>query len=207
MTRSEAASAPEETVPAPDRDGGCRPLRADAAKNRKRILEAAEEVFAAEGVSAPVDTVAERAGVGVGTLYRHFPSKEALFEAIVVMRLDELIGATEDAFNSDDPGAAFFWFLRLLAGRAEMKRDLFAALETAGIDIKSQCSDMGDRLHQGIERLLERAQTAGAVRGDIDSAEAIGLVIGTCLAAEASSGYAGACDRMLEIVIDGLRPQ
>jgi hypothetical protein len=65
---------------------GSRPMRADAVKNRARILEAAEEIFATEGVSVPIDTVAERAGLGVGTLYRHFPTKEALFEAIVVDR-------------------------------------------------------------------------------------------------------------------------
>ena len=68
-----------------------RPMRADAVKNRQRILEAAEAIFATEGLSVPIDTVAERAGVGVGTLYRHFPTKEALFEAIVMARLEFLL--------------------------------------------------------------------------------------------------------------------
>jgi AcrR family transcriptional regulator len=184
---------------------GARPMRADAAKNRLRILEAAEEVFAAEGVSVPVDTVAERAGVGVGTLYRNFPTKEALFEAIVVMRLTELARAAEDLADAEDPGAAFFTFLRLLADRAAMKRDLFAALATAGIDIKSQCSELNERLQQGVQRLLERAQRTGAVRSDVDRAEAIGLVVGTCMAVEQSAGSGSPSSRMLEIVIDGLR--
>jgi len=184
-----------------------RPLRADAAKNRLRILEAAEEVFASEGVTAPVDAVAERAGVGVGTLYRNFPTKEALFEAIVVMRIDELSQAVEGFEKAENPGKAFFEFLRLLAERATLKRDLFSALSTAGIDIKSQCAETYERMHQAIERLLALAQSAGAVREDIDASEAIGLVVGTCLAAEQSPGLAGSPGRMLEVVIDGMRPR
>ena len=76
---------------------GARPMRADAVKNRQRILEAAEEIFATEGVSVPIDAVAERAGVGVGTLYRHFPTKEALFEAIVMARLEYLLEQRQGA--------------------------------------------------------------------------------------------------------------
>jgi AcrR family transcriptional regulator len=196
-----------ETVSDEPVDTEPRPLRADAVKNRLRILEAAEEVFAAEGVTASVDSVAERAGVGVGTLYRNFPTKEALFEAIVVMRIDELSRAIESVAEADDPGKAFFDFLRLLAERAALKRDLFAALATAGIDIKSQCAETYDRMHQAIERLLERAQRAGAVREDLDGSEAIGLVVGTCLVAEQSPGFAGSPERMLEVVIDGMRPR
>ncbi len=196
-----------DTATAEPVDSEPRPLRADAVKNRLRILEAAEEVFAAEGVTASVDAVAERAGVGVGTLYRNFPTKEALFEAIVVMRIDELSQAIESVAEAEDPGKAFFDFLRLLAGRAALKRDLFAALATAGIDIKSQCAETYDRMRQAIERLLERAQRAGAVRTDIDGTEAIGLVVGTCLAAEQSPGFAGSPERMLEVVFDGMRPK
>ncbi|HYA67438.1 MAG TPA: TetR/AcrR family transcriptional regulator [Acidimicrobiales bacterium] len=202
-----AAGPVNETLPEGLVDTETRPLRADALKNRLRILEAAEEVFAAEGVNAPVDTVAERAGLGVGTLYRNFPTKEALFEAIVVMRIEELAQAIESVAGAEDPGKAFFDFLRLLAGRAALKRDLFTALATAGIDIKSQCADTYDRMQREIGRLLGRAQQAGAVREDIDGAEAIGLVVGTCLAAEQSPGFAGSPERMLEIVIDGMRPR
>ena len=83
-------------------------MRADAVKNRARILEAAEEIFATEGVSVPIDTVAERAGLGVGTLYRHFPTKEALFEAIVVDRLESLLEMARRQSVDPDPGAALF---------------------------------------------------------------------------------------------------
>src|SRR3984957_20772614 len=85
---------------------GLRPMRADAVKNRKRILEAAETVFALEGVSVPIDLVAERAGVGIGTLYRHFPTKEALFEAIVMERLQDLLDVTQTSLDAEGPGEA-----------------------------------------------------------------------------------------------------
>src|SRR5450755_395015 len=80
-----------DSIEATNSGTASRPMRADAVKNRQRILEAAETTFASLGLSVPIDTVAERAGVGVGTLYRHFPTKEALFEAIVMTRLEELL--------------------------------------------------------------------------------------------------------------------
>ena len=112
-------------------------MRADAVKNRARILEAAEEIFATQGVSVPIDAVAERAGLGVGTLYRHFPTKEALFEAIVVARLEQLLETIRTQRDAPDPGPALFAFLGEFAGHASAKKDLFEALGSAGIDIKS----------------------------------------------------------------------
>src|SRR5665213_269056 len=93
---------------------GPRPLRADAQRNRARVLEAAEKVFAAEGISVPVDIIAEKAGVGVGTLYRHFPTKEKLFEAILIGRIMEIAADARSRLNSDDAGSAFFRFLEHL---------------------------------------------------------------------------------------------
>jgi AcrR family transcriptional regulator len=182
-----------------------RPMRADAVRNRRRILRAAEEVFAERGVSVPIDDVAERAGVGVGTLYRHFPTKEALFEAIVLTRLQELIDALDELSGSPDPGQAFFAFLVQLAEQVSLKRDLFDALGTAGVDIKSKCAERAERLDAGIGELLDRAQRAGAVRADVEAGAIKGLVVGTCLAAEQPAGDADSRKQMLEIVCDGLR--
>ena len=86
------------------------------------MLEAAEEVFASEGLAVPIDEVARRAGVGVGTVYRHFPTKEALFEAIVVARLEALVERAEELCTSDDPGAAMFTFISELVDLAVKKR-------------------------------------------------------------------------------------
>jgi len=180
-------------------------MRADAVKNRARILAAAEEIFAAEGVSVPIDTVAERAGLGVGTLYRHFPTKEALFEAIVVARLEQLVDSVRAQRDAPDPGAALFAFLCEFSGHASAKRDLFEALSSAGIDIKSQCFEMMDEMKRNIDQLRQRAAAAGAIRSDVSTDEIVGLVIGACQA----GGHAGADDdslqRMVKIVCDGLR--
>jgi AcrR family transcriptional regulator len=185
-------------------DGAVRPMRADAVKNRRRILDAAESVFAAEGLSVPIDVVAERAGVGVGTLYRHFPTKEALFEAIVIARLQELVESVNVAAEADDPGAAFFSFLRAFGSQASMKHDVVDALMVAGVDIKSRCAPTFDELQAGLGRLLERATACGAVRGDVTAAEVIGLVVGACHAAE-QSGLGATSELMIEVVCDGLR--
>jgi AcrR family transcriptional regulator len=180
-------------------------MRADAVKNRARILEAAEEIFATEGVSVPIDTVAERAGLGVGTLYRHFPTKEALFEAIVVERLEKLLETIRTQRAAPDPGPALFAFLGEFAGHASAKRDLFEALGSAGIDIKSRCFETMDEMKQNIDELRQRAVDAGAIRGDVSTDEIVGLTVGACQA----GGHAGADDdslqRMVKIVCDGLR--
>jgi AcrR family transcriptional regulator len=184
---------------------GSRPMRADAMKNRRRILEVAEAVFAAEGVSVPIDIVAERAGVGVGTLYRHFPTKEALFEAIVMTRLTDLIETANARAEDREPVEALFSFLREFARQAFAKRDLFDALGSAGIDIKSQCSEMLDDMKRRIDLLLQRAVDAGAVRSDVSTEETIGLLTGACHAASHSGDGDVSVQRMVEVICDGLR--
>jgi AcrR family transcriptional regulator len=190
------ASDPEASDP--------RPMRADAVKNRARILEAAEEVFAAQGISAPIDLVAERAGVGVGTLYRHFPTKEALFEAIVLTGLQELVAAAAPS-DGDDAGESFYAFLRTFASKVSMKHDLVDALGAAGIDIKSQCASTAGDLESRVDRMLRRAEAAGAVRDGVTTKEVISLVIGVCQAAEQSAPEGASRDRMVDILCDGLR--
>jgi AcrR family transcriptional regulator len=190
------------------REEPTRPMRADAVKNRRRILEAAEGVFATEGVSVPIDAVAEAAGVGVGTLYRHFPTKEDLFEAIVVARLGELVEAAKGYAGDDDPGEALFSFLREFARQAAAKRDLFEALGSAGIDFKSQCSDMLDEMKRVIDVIVQRAVAAGVIRSDVSSEDVIGLVVGACHAGgqSAHAGYdVTMVQRMVGVVCDGLR--
>jgi AcrR family transcriptional regulator len=178
-----------------------RPLRADAAKNRERILQAAEATFASEGVSAPIDVVAQRAGLGVGTLYRHFPTKEALFEAIVTARLDELCHSTRQLADGSTPDQALFSFLREFGRQASAKQDLFDAMDAAGLDIKSACAASVEELTRGIDLLLERAQAAGAVRDDVTTGEVMALIVGACHSKQDDL----VCQRMVEIICDGIR--
>ena len=87
-----------------------RPLRADARRNREQVLRAAREAFAESGYGVPLDEIAARAGVGPGTVYRHFPAKEALFQAVVTARIEDLLGDARARADGDDPGGAFSAF-------------------------------------------------------------------------------------------------
>ena len=144
-----------------------RPLRADAQRNRARILEAAEEVFAAEGIEVPVDLIAEKAGVGVGTLYRHFPTKEKLCEAILLDRLSALTVDARALADAEDPAAAFFGFLEHVVEEGAAKRDLMVAVMGAGVEFEEAAAEVKDGLREAIGVLLQRAQAVGAVRPDV----------------------------------------
>jgi AcrR family transcriptional regulator len=185
---------------------GSRPLRADALRNRARVLEAAESVFAAEGISVPVDLIAEKAGVGVGTLYRHFPTKEKLFEAILIARIVDIAADARARIDAEDPGAAFFDFLRHLVEESASKRDLIQALLSAGVEIEQAAGPAKRDLEAAVSELLEVAQRAGAVRADVTPAVVISLVGATCIASEQASVPARPGD-LLSIVCDGLRPR
>jgi AcrR family transcriptional regulator len=204
MTTTQDTEPAGGPVPAADIDG--RPMRADAVRNRSRILEAAEEVFALEGISAPIDAVAARAGVGVGTLYRHFPTKEALIEAIVLYRLVELFETARTYAAADDAGAALFEYLHVFARQAAAKHDLFDSLGAAGIDIKERCSGMVDELMAVIEVLRRRAVEAGAIRADVASDELLDLVVGASYGHGSGTPDAARIERLVTIVCDGLRP-
>jgi AcrR family transcriptional regulator len=181
-----------------------RPLRADAVRNRGRILEAAEVVFAAEGIEAPVDVIAEKAGVGVGTLYRHFPTKEKLCEAILLDRLRELTDEARAQAAASDPAAAFFGFLEHFVELGASKRDLIAAVMGAGVDFEESAAPVKEDLRAAVGVLLSRAQEVGAVRPDVSSAAVVSLIGATCQAA-GHTDDAPALD-LLGIVCDGLRP-
>jgi AcrR family transcriptional regulator len=177
--------------------------RADARRNRAQILEAAELLFAEQGIGVPIDEIAHKAGVGVGTVYRHFPTKEALAGAVVMSRMEALVAEAEGLTLSEDAGGAFFAFLELLSGEALAKHDLIDALSGAGIDFKEISSGIRPRLEEVSATLLERAQAAGEIRRDVEMADLFGLVIGTCEMA----GKETRCShsRMMSIVLDGLR--
>ena len=184
-------------------EGMPRPLRADAQRNRARVLAAAESVFAAEGIDVPVDVIAEKAGVGVGTLYRHFPTKEKLFEAILIERVGEIAAEARGRLQAEHPGPAFFGFLEHLVIESARKRDLILALAGAGVEIEVAAASAKEELNQAVTDLLLRAQAAGAVRSDVSASVVLSLIGGTCMAAD-HPGTAGPAE-MLGIICDGLR--
>jgi AcrR family transcriptional regulator len=183
-----------------------RPQRADARANREKILEAASSVFTAGGAGACIDDVAQRAGVGVGTVYRHFPTKEDLFEAVVLDHFTALVAKVQRLSQAEDAGAAFDEFLEELARAVVDKRDLADALGRAGVDIKAKAGGTFDELRRLVEVLLARAQAAGAVRDDLDADELFVLVHGICSAAGQAGRDEASTRRLLSVLRAGLRP-
>jgi AcrR family transcriptional regulator len=181
-----------------------KPLRADAARNRARLLEVAYETFAAEGLSVPVDEIARRAGVGAGTLYRHFPTKEALFQAIVADRVQRLVDHARELGETERPGPALVAFLTLMVRAAVTDLGLAEAMSGTGVDIGQIAPDAEQSFMAALDTLLVRAQRAGQVRTDIDVRDLKVLLTGW----QAIARYAvdpGCLDRMLAILADGLR--
>jgi AcrR family transcriptional regulator len=176
-----------------------RPLRADAQRNREKVLKAAQDAFAASGYGVPLDEIAARAGVGPGTVYRHFPSKEELFEAVVTARLRDLIDDARSRSTDTDPGRAFFGFLGRFRQEAAAKRDLPDAIAVDG--------SLQDDLFAALDVLLRRAQQTGAVRPEITTPDIIILLKGLLRSInDAPPGAAPAlADRLLTVVTDGLR--
>jgi AcrR family transcriptional regulator len=179
-----------------------RPLRADARRNRERVLDAARKAFADDGLSVPLDEIARRANVGPGTLYRHFPTKESLVGAVLHDQLCRLAAEGAAFSDSDDPGAAFFAFIDRLIAEAGPKRDLFEALASAGVQAGPAVMAAVDDL---IARLLARAQRSGAVRCDIGGAELTALLSGILFAMRPRPGTDHAL--VLSVFLDGLRPR
>lgn len=192
--------------------GAVRPLRADARRNRAAILEAADAVFAVKGPAAPSEEIARDAGVAVGTVFRHFPTKEALVEAVFVERLRRLAVEARALVAADDPGAAFFGFFRRWAELSATKHAFADALASSGVDVvavagKGAYPQVRDELLGAVEALLERAQRAGVVRSDIGVQEVNALLIGAARAAEHAGADDGVRARTLAVTLDGLRPR
>ncbi|MFD0733380.1 TetR/AcrR family transcriptional regulator [Planotetraspora mira] len=185
--------------------GEGRPLRADAQRNRAKILDAAEAVFAAQGLSASTEDVAKEAGVGIGTVFRHFPAKESLIEAVFLARVRALADKAA-ALSQAQAGPAFYGFFTYAVEQAATQSAYADVLSEAAVagGGGGEPSVVGVELAATVETLLVRAQQAGAVRADVGPAELIALLIGASRAAERVSPDVRT--RALDIVFDGLRP-
>lgn len=181
-----------------------RPLRADARRNRDQVLEAAFAAFASEGLSVPVHEIARRAGVGTGTVSRHFPTKESLFAAVFVSRVEWLVSLARELGEADQPGEAFFEFFAALVAEGAANHGLAEALTGAGFDIKAAVSGPERDVTGAMADLLARAQQGGDVRPGIDVADVLALVAG-CLARQPDPGSPAARDRLVAVVCAGLR--
>ncbi len=196
------------TTPKPargtDAADGTKGLRADARRNRARILKAAEEVFAEKGPSAATEEVAARAGLAIGTLFKHFPTKQDLLRAIMKDLLERLTQEVETLADEEDPATALFTFVSRTVEQAARKKTVVGLLAESGADLR--VGDSVGVLGRGIEGLLTRSQQAGAVREDVRLDEVLALLTATCQGALNSGWNPDLQRRTLAIVFDGLRP-
>ncbi len=181
-----------------------RPLRADAERNRQRILRAAGEVFAEHGLEASLDDVAHRAGVGVGTVYRRFPDKEALVEALFDERLAELLALGEECLRTPGPGGGLLGFLRRSCRLQAQNRGLRDVVLSSGFG-QDRIAEHRDHLKPLAQRLIDQAVAAGTIRPDLHHTDLPILLIMIVAAADYTRDVAPeAWERFFTIVIDGL---
>lgn len=195
------------STPASTPAAGGRAQRVDARANRSRILDVAEAVFGQGGTSASTEEVARLAGVGIATVFRHFPTKAALLEAVLVRRFDRLRERAETLLTAVDPGRAFPDFFSYLVADAATKIAIAEALLDAGGDHGGAAGRASDGLRRAVGGLLQHAQLAGAVRADVELPEVYALLVGTSRAAARAHLDEEARARLLAIVFYGLAPR
>jgi AcrR family transcriptional regulator len=178
-------------------------LRADAERNLALILAAAADAYAEVGPDVTIDEIARRAGVGHGTVFRRFPTKDALRAAVIRARLDELLEGARALLDSPDPGQAFEAFVWGVAESCRRDRALFEGMERcSGF---TEVSEAKQELHDVVDQLIGRAQRAGAVRLGLDAHD-VGALVGATIQAAAHAERSDAWKRYVQVVLDGLRP-
>jgi AcrR family transcriptional regulator len=180
-------------------------MRADARANRARILAAAEDVFGESGAQASTEEVARRAGVGIGTVFRHFPTKRDLVEATLIRHFDQLANQAAALAEHPDPGAALRELVTAMVGTGVSKVSLANQLVEPG-ELPDAATQAASRLGALVEVVLQRAQVAGSARADLTVDELIFLVSGLTQAAAARPVPAGTLDRAVAVVLAGLTP-
>jgi AcrR family transcriptional regulator len=187
-----------ETVP---EVASARPMRADARRNYEKLLAAGREAFTEDGSSASLEEIARRAGVGIGTLYRHFPTRQALLEAVYVEEVEALCRSAEDLREEAPWDALMAWlhrFVDYVATKEALAQELFAYVDRDA-DVFRHCHTM---FYTAGEPLLRRAQDAGVVRPDADITDVVRMVVGI---AKMPSGTPEQIERVLDMALDGLR--
>ena len=178
--------------------------RADSVRNRERVLEAAKAVFSAGGPEASLEAVARRAGVGIGTLYRHFPTRDALFEAVYRREVDQLSELAEQLKGTANPVDALRNWLRSNVQLVATKKGMIAALALVAQSSSELYAYSFDRLTRAVGTLLDRAVAAGEIRADIGAEDVIRALVGMCYMHD-QPGWQSAVLRLLDVFVDGLR--
>jgi AcrR family transcriptional regulator len=178
--------------------------RADAVRNRERVLEAAKAVFSAGGAEASLEAVARAAGVGIGTLYRHFPTREALFEAVYRREVQHLADLAEQLKQEARPIDALRHWMHSNVKFVATKKGMAAALALAAYKNSELFSYSFDRLTRAVSGLLDRAVATGEIRDDIGPEDLLRALVGMCYLHD-QPGWQTSVLRLVDVFVDGLR--
>ena len=178
--------------------------RADAIRNRERVLEAAKAVFSQGGPEASLEAVARRAGVGIGTLYRHFPTREALYEAVYRHEVEQLVELARRLEAEAAPVEALRRWLQAGVEFMATKKGMAAALAMVAHGSSELVAYSLDRLSRAVGELLRRAVAAEEIRGDVDPEDLLRTLVGMCYAHD-RPGWQAKVLRLVDVFIDGLR--
>ncbi len=182
-----------------------RPLRRDAERNRQRILDAARELFAERGLTVTLDDIAERAGLGVGTVYRRFSSRDALVDALFEEQLIEIVALADEALQVADPWVGLCSFITQMAELQAANRGLKEVL-LGSTEGRERVAQLREHLRPRGEELVRRAKTAGALRRDFDASDLPLLQLMLATVADATGGESREVwRRFLALVLDGMR--
>jgi AcrR family transcriptional regulator len=181
-----------------------RPMRADARRNYERLLVQARKAFAEHGTGASLEEIARAAGVGIGTLYRHFPNRYALMSAVFEEAVNDLLARSRALLDAEEPCSALVAWLREIITHAGEYRGLSRALMSASQDASSALSRCSDPMRGAGQALLTRAQEAGAVRGDVSIGDLLQLTNAIALAAEETPSDPRLADRLLRLTLRGI---
>jgi AcrR family transcriptional regulator len=195
-----AATTVEAIVQAPSD----KPQRSDARRNHDLLLATAGELFAERGIEVPLEDIAKRAGVGVGTLYRHFPTRDALNEAVYRREVELLCDGVDELLANNPADVALGEWMRAFAGYVARKRGMAVALKSAlGAD-SELFSYSHRRIHNALDTLVDAAVKAELIRDDLDSEDLLRGMSGICMATD-TPGWQDRTGRLINLLIDGMR--
>jgi AcrR family transcriptional regulator len=205
VSADDKGPAPPATVKrGPKAAGSPRKPRADARRNRELLLATAKAAFTEVGGDVSLDEIARRAGVGIGTLYRHFPTRAALVEAVYHREVEQLAGAATRLLGSLPPGEALYEWMRLFVDYIATKKVVISALGSIGGGASELYAYSTTQLTGAMSMLVDRAGLSGAIRRDVDPTDLLRALVG--FYGNAGPGWRESALRLIDILMDGLRP-
>lgn len=191
--------------PALAADVAARPLRADAQRNRDKLIAAARSAFIATDGAVQLESIARQAGVGIGTLYRHFPNRESLAEAVYAAELDDVVASVPGLLETLTPDAALRAWMNRYSDFIATKRGMHDTLRAGWASGRIATPETRERITNAIGRMLAAGSSAGTLRDDVDPKDVTAMLLGVFLSTT-TSGEQNQTERLLDLVVDALRP-